>query len=112
MAFGVRIRSWVARVVGSTCRMAISGEASPRDKKQADKKDKFSLPLANRYWPRRRCGMIPFVLGKDRLESFLRPKFRGADLLQARGVPIKSRARRRPPGLHRLRDGADVVRFR
>src|SRR5262249_39664160 len=54
-----------------------------RDKKQAAKKDKFSLPLANRYWPRRRCRMILFVLSEDRLEGFLWPKFRGADLLQA-----------------------------
>jgi len=53
--------------------------------------------------------MILLVLSEDRLEGFLWPKFRGADLLQARGVPIKSRARRRPAGLHRLRDGGDIV---
>jgi hypothetical protein len=42
-----------------------------RDKKQVDKKDKFSLPLANRHWPRRRCRMILLVFSEDRLEGFL-----------------------------------------
>ena len=72
----------------------------------------ISPPLANRSWPRRRCRMILLVLIEDRLNRFLWPKFRGADFSQAGGVPIQSGARRRPTGLHRLRDGIDVGCFR
>ena len=44
--------------------------------------------LANWRRPRRRRWMILLISSKDRLEAFLRPKLRRADLLQAGGVPI------------------------
>src|SRR5262245_14805118 len=55
--------------------------------------------------------MVLLVLNENRLESFLWPEFRSADFLQAGGIPIESRARRRPACRHGFRDGIDVVRF-
>ena len=73
----------------------------------------ISPPLANRQWPRRRCGAIVVVVwGEKRLERFLRPKFRRADLFQTGGVPVKPGGRQRPSSLHRFRDGIDIGRFR
>jgi len=49
-----------------------------------------SALLADRYWSGRRCRVILFILGDDRLQGFLWPKFRSADCLQAGTVPVQS----------------------
>ena len=71
-----------------------------------------SRPPANRRRLRRRSGMRRPPSRKDRLERLPPPEPRSADVLQARGVPVEPRARRRLSGLNRPRDGLDVAGLR